>query len=1008
MKYGKVVRVQGKKANRWGVRGKQMGLENLESRVLMSTVTVSPVGVVEGNTTKMATLTARLNAASASNVVLVYATQDGTATSGVNYAPTTSFVVIPAGQTSATFNIPVLANNLHQGTTSFGVNLAVTPGNRLAQSRTTVYIADNDAAPRVAIGDVSVTAGSGSQTAFVPVTLSSASAMPVTVSYATMNGTALAGMDYQAKFGSVTFAAGETAKVIPVTVNAGTGAGDKAFDVVLTGATGGTLASVGGGWEHGRVAIRDGMGWWNVRPTLTVSSAGANAGDVERFNVTLSAPTTKTVTLRYHTMAMTAGESSYVPADGLLTIPAGSKTGTIAVQTRAGSGTDGSFALVLTAATNANLASPVAWGNIVSIPPTVSVSDANVMEGDSGTATMTFTVTLSKASSQAVTVDYATADLEVSAIPQGNLPQVGTPWPYAHEGSDYVATNGTLTFAPGQTSKTVSVTVNGDTSIERDEPFNLVLSNASGATIATGTGVGTIDNDDVGSLSVSSPTVSVVDGDSETLTFTVTLSNSSPFTVTAGYATADGTAVAGTDYTAASGTLTFAPGETTKTIDVTVSGNSVSPEETLGLKLSNLTNASGAGASGTGTIEAAQILSDNLDGPNDGGDGAGLTAANFRTGSSDVDLISVSLKYGSQPTSVKIYTDSSGQPGTEVGTLTYAGGNTFTADGITLSANTTYWVVNEGGGWLFTSGGGTGEGFLGGEAISVNGGASWLQADPSFTFPMQVKTAYSGPQISIDSPSVTEEVGNNTTQTMHYTVTLSSAASFPVTVHYATADGTAADGVDYTGTSGTLTFAPGETSKTIDVTVSGNTLQADETFDMNLSNAGNGAIAAATGTGTIASATVLSDNLSEASSGYTSVDGTQWLAAKFSTGSSGVNLASVTIPLWESVAGPLTMKIYTESGGQPDTLVGTLTSPGSFSTGGLANATFTASGITLSASTNYWVVLETSSGEYSWGETASPNGTGVGFSPQVVYSNDNGLSWGGTGLNMQMQVVVLS
>src|SRR6185437_5906271 len=116
-------------------------LEGLESRVLMSTVTVSPVGVVEGNANKMATLTARLNAASATNVLVAYSTVDGTAKSGVNYAKTSSYVVIPAGRTSATFNIPSLANNVYQGTTSFGVNLAVSAGDRLAQSQTAVYIA---------------------------------------------------------------------------------------------------------------------------------------------------------------------------------------------------------------------------------------------------------------------------------------------------------------------------------------------------------------------------------------------------------------------------------------------------------------------------------------------------------------------------------------------------------------------------------------------------------------------------------------------------------------------------------------------------------------------------------------------------------------------------------------------------------------------------------------------------------------------------------------------------
>ena len=99
-------------------------------------------------------------------------------------------------------------------------------------------------------------------------------------------------------------------------------------------------------------------------------------------------------------------------------------------------------------------------------------------EGNSGTKQFTFTVSLSVASGKTATVDYATAD--------------GT----AEAGSDYVATSGTLSFAAGVTSKTVKVTVNGDTTIEPDETFFVNLSNASNATIADTQGLGTIENDD--------------------------------------------------------------------------------------------------------------------------------------------------------------------------------------------------------------------------------------------------------------------------------------------------------------------------------------------------------------------------------------------------------------------------------------------------------------------------------------------------------------------------------
>jgi Calx-beta domain len=111
-------------------------------------------------------------------------------------------------------------------------------------------------------------------------------------------------------------------------------------------------------------------------------------------------------------------------------------------------------------------------------PPSVSIGDASVTEGNTGTTTMSFPVTLSAASAQPVSVTYATADKTAT-----------TP-------SDYATTSGTLTFNPGEKSKTVSVGVVADTAIEQDEAFSITISGSVGATIAVGTATGTITNDD--------------------------------------------------------------------------------------------------------------------------------------------------------------------------------------------------------------------------------------------------------------------------------------------------------------------------------------------------------------------------------------------------------------------------------------------------------------------------------------------------------------------------------
>lgn len=111
----------------------------------------------------------------------------------------------------------------------------------------------------------------------------------------------------------------------------------------------------------------------------------------------------------------------------------------------------------------------------------VSINDVSVDEGNAGTTPATFAVTLDQASAGPVTVNYATSN---------------GPAPAATAGSDYDAANGTVTFAPGETSRPVVVQVSGDTIDEADERFTVTLSSPSGGTIADGTGIGTISDDD--------------------------------------------------------------------------------------------------------------------------------------------------------------------------------------------------------------------------------------------------------------------------------------------------------------------------------------------------------------------------------------------------------------------------------------------------------------------------------------------------------------------------------
>jgi hypothetical protein len=220
-------------------------------------------------------------------------------------------------------------------------------------------------------------------------------------------------------------------------------------------------------------------------------------------------------------------------------------------------------------------------------PPGLAIADVSRGEGHSGTTPFRFVVSLSSAASQAVTVAYATANGTASA------------------GSDYQAAVGTLTIPAGQTAGTITVLVNGDRLGEANETFFVNLSGPTNATIADGQAAGTILDDE--------PRIRISDvakkegsrGQTTLFVFTVTLSAAYDQPVTMSFRTADGTAkTSDGDYVAKTGTLTFAPGETTKTITIEVQGDrKKESNETFYLDLfGNSSNSLFTKQRGTGTI----------------------------------------------------------------------------------------------------------------------------------------------------------------------------------------------------------------------------------------------------------------------------------------------------------------------------------------------------------------------------------------------------------------------
>ncbi len=267
-------------------------------------------------------------------------------------------------------------------------------------------------------------------------------------------------------------------------------------------------------------------------------------------SVILDAPSKSPVTVNYATANGTAAAGSdYDAVSGKLTFARGetSKTILISVRGDAHHEADETFFVNLSGAQKATISDGQGLVTIVDDDPRIRVSSPSEWEGNEGTTLMTFTVSLSAAYAEAVTVNYSTADGTATTAD-----------------NDYLAASGTRTFAPGETSKTLAVQVVGDARPEPEETFFVNLSGVSAnAVIDRGRASGTI-RDDEPRIAISS----VGEWEGVSLTFTVSLSAVYAEPVTIDFSTRNGTATAGEDYIAASGTLTFAAGERFKTITV--------------------------------------------------------------------------------------------------------------------------------------------------------------------------------------------------------------------------------------------------------------------------------------------------------------------------------------------------------------------------------------------------------------------------------------------------------
>jgi hypothetical protein len=424
----------------------------------------------------------------------------------------------------------------------------------------------------------------------------------LSVDYATTDGTAIAGQDYTAVAGTLVFADGETTKTfnVPVSTDA-VSENDESLTLRLINPTApDTIASR----ATATLVIQDDFN----PPALFVSDVSmteGNSGTVNAvFTVSLKAQTARTVTANYSTQPVDATSGvDFQPVTGTLTFNPHETSQTISVPIIGDTLDEANeqFRLRLTNPFNA-VVEHNGNGTILDDDPqpTISISDISVAEGNSGTTSAVFTLSLSASAGRQIFVGYTTTN--------------GT----ATSDSDYVSTSGVITFNPGETQKSITVQVNGDTVDESNETFLVNLNSPVNVTLARAQATGTILNDDVLALQLTSNSYLVNEADtSGQATITVNRTGNPSGPVSVDYATSDtsalvpcqtntnGSASDRCDYATTVGTLRFAAGETSKNISIPLINDAyVEPDELFTITLSNAKGAALGTSTATVTIQS--------------------------------------------------------------------------------------------------------------------------------------------------------------------------------------------------------------------------------------------------------------------------------------------------------------------------------------------------------------------------------------------------------------------
>ena len=766
-----------------------------DDRTPIVTLTPANQSVAEDAGTMQFTVT--IDAESSKEITVNYATSDGTATAGEDYtAVALTTLTFAAGETEKTFTVTILEDALDEDNETFTVTLSA-PVNAaftgdVSAINATGTITDNDAAPELSIEDVSLTEENTNMT--FTVTLSAASAKTVTVNYATSDGTATAGEDYEERSETLTFDPGETTEEIQVQIREDDidEAEEETFTVTLSEASNATIEDA---TATGTIEDDDDP---RVEVSFELATYTVDEGSSVTVTVRLNKDPERTVEIQIekaHEGGATPGDYSGVP--GSLTFNAGDTEKTITFTATDDTADDDGESVVLR------------FRNLpdrVSAPGTATATVA-IIDNDDPQVTVSFdqtTYTVSEGSAMTVTVRLSadperTVEIQIEKTDQGGVTT-----------DDYSGVPSSVTFNAGETAKTFIFTATDDDIDDDNEKVVLSFGTLKDDRVTKGSSATvTIVDDDTRGVTVQPTTLNVLEGENKTYTVVLTSEPTANVTVTVGGASED-VSVDGSPRTFTSinwnqtqAVTVSAAEDMDAVVDlaVTLTHTVTTGGDYQGQSVDNVVVTITEDDTAVLTIEDQDVL-----------EGAGTMVFTVTMSLASSDAVTVS--YQTQGGTATQGTDYEGTTSTvtfsPLGDLTQAITVTITDDAldeenedftVTLSN-----VVNA------TIGDETAIG-----TIEDDDDPPVLSLTPA-------------------DQSVSEDAGS-----MAFTVSLSAVSAKTVTVSYATTNGTAESGKDYTATSGTLTFAPGTTGpQTITVTIREDVLdEEDEDFTVTLSNASN-------------------------------------------------------------------------------------------------------------------------------------------------------------------------